>query len=107
MVTCDAEFLKSPDFRHEALLAAISEKEAQIALNFYPNPFSTSGNLNLISDNGGDFAVRILDSNGKLVWSKNLPGNNIYTIGEQLPTGIYIVEVLDGNNKQTLKLVKL
>ncbi len=82
-----------------------NSKEA--VASFFPNPFSSTGTLTLASGNGNLFAVSILDSNGKVIWNKNLPENTTYTIGEQLLQGMYIVEVVEGATKKILKLIKI
>jgi hypothetical protein len=82
--------------------AAFTDK----GFKFYPNPFTVSGNLILTSGNE-NFSVRILDINGRLVWEKDLAGDSSYTVGEQLPSGVYILEISEGNSKQTSKLIKL
>jgi hypothetical protein len=75
--------------------------------NFYPNPFTVSGNLSLSAENGEVFSVSILDLTGKSVWNEKLTGKNIYTIGDQLPSGMYVLEIVNGNAKKTIKLIKL
>jgi hypothetical protein len=85
----------------------VKANNAEIESNFYPNPFISSGNLSLRSGSVEDFSVTISDLNGKLLWNRKLPGNTIYSIGELIPQGMYILEIVDGNNKQTIKLIKL
>lgn len=73
--------------------------------NFYPNPFISSGNLKLPS--GDNFVVSISDLNGKLIWSKSLSGSATHSIGDNIPTGVYVLDVFDGIEKRTVRLVKL
>ncbi len=74
-------------------------------INFYPNPFSDSGFLNLTGKE--DISVTIMDVSGRQVWNKVLQGNSTYAIGEQLPPGMYLLELTNGSFKQTTKLIKL
>jgi hypothetical protein len=74
---------------------------------FYPNPFITSGNLQINPGNADNYSVSIKDMSGKLISTKTLTGSGPHLIGGNLPSGMYILEVLDGINKQTIKLIKL
>ncbi len=89
------------------IISGIQNQNQDMELDFFPNPFQSSGNLVLPSGNGEEFLVTILEFNGKLVWTKKMSGNGSYPIGEHIPSGIYILEVVNGTTKQTTKLIKL
>jgi hypothetical protein len=74
---------------------------------FYPNPFTVSGNLSLASENEETFSVSIFDITGKVLWSEDLSGRNIFTIGTQLSPGVYILTIIKGDAKKTIKVIKL
>ena len=90
-----------------SVVTGILSQDLTTECNFYPNPFSTSGNLTLTAGDGEDFSVTIIDLTGKSVWNKTLPRNSTNSIGEQLPSGMYILEIVNGSAKQTIKLIKL
>ena len=74
-------------------------------INFYPNPFQTSGSLQINSGNRDDYTISIRDINGKVISNESLTGNDS-SIGENLPAGIYILEISDGITMRTIKLIK-
>ncbi|MBX9851493.1 MAG: T9SS type A sorting domain-containing protein [Cytophagaceae bacterium] len=75
--------------------------------NFYPNPFHHSGNLKINSGGADQYVVKILDMNGKVISSTNFIRSGEFTIGENLPSGMYLLEISDGTNMETIKLIKL
>jgi hypothetical protein len=83
----------------------ITEEKNKIV--FYPNPFQISGSLKISGDNLTELSVSIFDLNGKLVWNKILPSRGACSIGEELPAGIYLLEISDGISIGTIKLIKL
>jgi len=76
-------------------------------LNFYPNPFHVSGNLQINSGNADNYSISIKDMTGRVVGNTNLTGSGPYSIGGSLSPGMYILEVFDGITRQTIKLIKL
>jgi hypothetical protein len=89
-----------------SLATDVNDAYGSNATGFYPNPFRSSGELKLAASSQETVSVRILDMNGRVLWTKDLPSNNSYTIGEQLSSGIYILELVDGISRQTMKLIK-
>ncbi|HEY8402776.1 MAG TPA: T9SS type A sorting domain-containing protein, partial [Cytophagaceae bacterium] len=76
-------------------------------VHLYPNPFIHSSNLLIRSDEVENYFVVIKDISGRYVSSKSVAGDGVHTIGEDLPTGIFILEVFDGNTLHRLNLLKL
>ena len=78
------------------------EKDFAPSATIFPNPFSTTANLNL----GDEFhQVDVFDVKGKLVQS--FSGRNQLFIGGQLNPGIYFVRVTNENGLQkSLRMVK-
>jgi hypothetical protein len=76
-------------------------------IRFYPNPFITSGNLEIQSNGNLDLTtINIKDMSGKLLIQQSFHGNGPYTVGESLSSGLYLLEVFDGKSLQTIKLTK-
>nr|MBP6979271.1 T9SS type A sorting domain-containing protein [Lentimicrobiaceae bacterium] len=78
------------------------------SVNLYPNP--TSGNVYLqttTNDLNGDVTIYVSDITGKTmkVINQRLNGiNNIVTIGtDDLPTGMYIVNIFTESGKRAVK----
>jgi len=87
------------------------------AVTVYPNPFTSFINLNFTISSGqtaSRIQVRVIDMNGRPVLLKDLGnrGSGAYQErleinNQQLQRGIYLLQVLSGNNQiKTLKLVK-
>lgn len=80
-------------------------------MNLYPNPANDKVTLDLISMNGGEYTIQLMDMNGKLVQSNSFnaqKGKNEFQISlNGIETGIYIAVItnLNGVTKH-LKLVK-
>jgi hypothetical protein len=90
-------------YHYNAVLDFINKKSS---FSFYPNPFSVSGNLNLNSKDGELFSISILDINGKILSNTNLVGSGIYSVGEDLAPGMYLLKVSDGFSTETAKFIK-
>lgn len=74
-------------------------------VNVYPNPFSDKLTLDLQSEK--DLMVTILDALGKTVYATKVPGNSRQTIStDELPAGIYILDLNDNFSRQTKKIIK-
>ena len=73
-----------------------------------PNPFDNNFKLDFASSSTGDVTVSVFDLLGKLLEERTFEyedtGNQ--EIGERLPTGIYIVNVSQGEDVKTLKMIK-
>ena len=50
--------------------------------------------------------LTVYDMYGKKVYVTNGSANRNYRFGENLVIGVYVVEIRQGNNRKTIKLVK-
>jgi uncharacterized lipoprotein YddW (UPF0748 family) len=76
-------------------------------LRVLSNPAPSNFILNTTAEAGGIISIRILNSIGQIVETLNVsPGSN-FTIGTNYKSGVYFVEAFQGNNRRSLKLVKL
>jgi uncharacterized delta-60 repeat protein len=71
----------------------------------YPNPSASGFTLQIDGDDAAPTDVRIINSLGQLVKTLRTTGN-ILRFGSDLEAGIYIMEVRQGENRKTIKLVK-
>jgi hypothetical protein len=77
-----------------------------VAAQAYPNPSTTEFSLRIASGTDQVVNVRVFDISGRLVSTfKTTPGT--VKLGANLKAGIYIAEIVQGNAKQTIKLIKL
>ncbi len=79
---------------------------SSVAAKIYPNPSTTEFSLSITSVTDQAFNVRVFDISGRLVSAfKTTPGTVMF--GSGLKAGIYIAEIVQGNNRKTIKLIKL
>ena len=84
------------------------EKSHKLSITVMPNPAShyftciTRGNVDK------SVLVRITDNAGRMIELKlNMPANNTFLIGNNYSAGIYYAELMQGNEKVIIKLIKL
>jgi hypothetical protein len=79
-------------------------------LTLTPNPVAAIATLYYLADNAASISVQVVDLKGKSVWKKQyttgvgmnmLPLNNLHT----LPDGVYILNVSNGRQVQSLKML--
>jgi hypothetical protein len=73
----------------------------------WPNPTEHSFILNVKRNNLNDeVVIKVHDINGKQVYVNRRAANHTYHFGHEFATGVYIVEVRQGDKKLILKLIK-
>jgi hypothetical protein len=78
-------------------------------VNALPNPSPSSFNVRITSNNRIEkMQVRVTDVMGRTVQTfNNLVAGQILNIGSGYKRGVYVVELIQGNSRKQLKLVKL
>lgn len=77
-----------------------------LELKTWPNPSDSFFNLNIKSDNLEDnIEIRVFDMANKLVYKDNVRPNEVYTIGERLEFGIYIVQVTQSGRSEIIRII--
>lgn len=73
----------------------------------WPNPFKSNINLVLQSTNTTDEAqISVFDINGRLVHKTSTFVNTEINFGHKLQAGVYLVTVEQGDNTETIKVIK-
>jgi PKD repeat protein len=73
-----------------------------------PNPSRLSFTLSIESNNDLPVNIRILDVQGREIDRlENRSANSIVKIGDRLNTGFYLAEIVQGNERKIVKLVKI
>ena len=73
-----------------------------------PNPSTCDFTLHITGNCAEPIMIRIMDISGKEMSITKLKGKVAYTtLGGNLKSGTYFAEVIQGNNRQTVKLIKL
>lgn len=76
-------------------------------VNVYPNPFTNTFHVDVISPSDAPIQMRIFDVAGKLLQDKKgIDYGSEIELGANLAKGVYLVEVLQQNEKKTIKLIK-
>jgi len=79
---------------------------SKMQVNIFPNP--TLDQFTLVVESGSKEAVEILinDILGRKIFQTTGATNRTYVLGSNLRTGIYVVQVKQGKDMQTFKLMK-
>lgn len=73
-----------------------------------PNPSRTLFTLSIESNNDSPFSIRILDLLGREIDRLgNISANSVVKIGDKLNTGFYLAEIIQGDERKIVKLVKI
>jgi hypothetical protein len=82
-------------------------RDDKLTVNAFPNPSISQFNLKLGSNSTQGISVRVTDISGRLIEVKQslFPGQTIQ-IGGAYRSGVYIVDVIQGNNRKQVKIIK-
>lgn len=92
-----------------SLIESVDEMPLDAMVNMYPNPTSNDLNISFNTNASGNYNVVVYNTLGSVVMSDNVDVNGavVRTISmENLPTGIYMVEVSNENGISTKKIMK-
>lgn len=73
----------------------------------YPNPSTSGFNLQVLSAGKEQVKIRIMDLQGRTFKQINVAPYQQTSIGNELKAGTYIVEIIQGKDRITQKIVKL
>lgn len=77
-----------------------------LTIKVLPNPTHNQFTLTIQSDSKEDVDIIVTDIYGRKIFVTKGNANQTYTFGSAFSSGMYVVQVIQGNNIQTLKLVK-
>ena len=83
-----------------------SSLNSSLTIQAFPNPSSSEFTLNVQGNNTDKVLITITDLLGRRMYQQQGMANQQYKLGSNLRNGIYIVQVLQGDNLQTIKIVK-
>jgi hypothetical protein len=100
----DSLIIEKPIGRHET--GALARQPLVVS----PNPFIHELNISPVDPSNADAAVRIFDHQGRLV--RTIRGQNLTWLGDDddgqnLPAGVYFLDLDDGRTASMMKVVKL
>lgn len=79
---------------------------SSLSIQAYPNPFGSEFTLNVQGNNQDRVYITITDVLGRRLYQAEGNANQQYKLGGSLRQGIYFVQIMQGDNVQTIKLVK-
>ena len=84
------------------------DPENSTFVRVYPNPSSSAFTVNIeLFNTKENISLRIIDIAGRVVEVKsNLAGSQTLKIGSNLKAGLYVVELRQGGESKTIKLLK-
>jgi hypothetical protein len=77
-----------------------------LGLVVYPNPTNTDFNVKVVSAGKETVQVRILDLSGRTIKNFSIQPYATTRVGSDLKAGTYILELIQGKNRTTQKLMK-
>ena len=72
-----------------------------------PNPSAKNFTLNITGDATAPVILRVIDVSGRVVERKTLIANQSIKIGDNYRPGMYFGEIIQGNERKIIKLVKI
>lgn len=100
--------IKSTACSASAAIADLAQTaNASVSINAFPNP---SVNDFVVAVKGGKtgniIQLKVTDMSGKVVYQTKGFSNSNYRFGKNFVSGVYAVQMFDGKNVQTIKIVK-
>jgi hypothetical protein len=88
--------------------AAEEARAAGFRVKVLPNPFANSFTLQLNSSNNKErISIRVMDISGRVIEARtSVAPNSVLQLGSGYTAGTYLVEVLQGTKRTTLKVMK-
>jgi hypothetical protein len=86
--------------------ADVKVEVQRLSVLVYPNPSAQQFRLKLSSESSSNVRVGIFDMQGKRISQMQLSANSVTEFGNGLKPGIYHLEVVQGDERQTIRIVK-
>jgi ELWxxDGT repeat protein len=84
------------------------ENDGLFDIKVFGNPSSTEFVLQAVTNSAVPMNMRVTDVNGKLLEKRQeVSAHQFIRVGSTWRAGVYFVELIQGNNRKTVKLVKL
>ncbi|MEO6490082.1 MAG: T9SS type A sorting domain-containing protein, partial [Ferruginibacter sp.] len=77
-----------------------------LKINAYPNPSNTSFKVVMEGNSSDKVMITVTDVFGRKVYQSEGTINQQYSFGHSFTRGIYMLQVVQGNEKQTARLIK-
>ena len=74
----------------------------------YPNPFASAFAINVTSSAAAPIQLKVYDMTGRLIESREVNSSdlNALQVGNKYPSGVFNVIVTQGENVETIRVIK-
>jgi hypothetical protein len=79
---------------------------SSLSVKVYPNPTKSQFNIQINNDVTNQAVIRVLDMQGRFIQSVKTTTNQTISLGSQLKAGVYLLEVTQGKEVKTTRVVK-
>lgn len=83
-----------------------AKAKVEFVVRAYPNPSAHQFTFTINSNMSESVQVSLYDATGRKIETFNARTNELIRFGEKLKAGIYFAQVRQGNNQETIKLIK-
>ena len=77
-----------------------------LTIQAYPNPSATAFTVKITGAAQEKTTLILTDIMGRKILQEDLAGKQLYCFGNNVEAGIYLLQVVQGDRKQSLKLIK-
>jgi len=77
-----------------------------MSVKVYPNPTTSNFNMQVITAENEPIGVRVMDAQGRVLKTLRVDANETTNIGSELRSGSYFIEVRQGKNVKTTRVLK-
>ncbi len=101
------------EYTPDSVFAGVNEHSNIAQLHVFPNPFQNIVQLTLPANATGNYAMKLCDASGKIIYNATLPANHVnHALSgatAALPKGVYFISILSDDKQFNLtdKIVKL
>ncbi len=77
-----------------------------MSVRVFPNPTTSNFNMQVITAENEQIGVRVMDAQGRVLRTLRVEANETVNIGSELKPGSYFIEVRQGKNVKTTRVLK-
>jgi hypothetical protein len=96
----------TPAYSRSTVPSATKTIVEPMQINVYPNPSTSAFQMFVKTPSTSKIALRILDIQGRIIKTISFNSNETIAFGNDLKSGVYMVEVREGNVVKTVRVIK-
>jgi len=102
-----ASSLRSSGSKPQNEIASMTGKE-NLDIRAFPNPSGSYFNLKVETGSNEKMSLRVVDITGRVIEERqNLQPQQMIRLGDRYLSGVYIAEIIQGENRKAIRLVKM